>query len=110
MDNIKVLFENNNFLIFLIVLVAIMGVYVLVGNVIKTTRDLRKPYGNVSEDIKKLKAVVDTHTDEIQDIRRTNRIQCQAVRALLNHAIHNGNTEEMQRAAGALDEYLTDKI
>ena len=115
------LFEGNNFLIFLIVLVALMGVFVLVGNVIKTFRDIKKPREDMREDlrvevnnlkdkIERIETVIDTHGVEIKDIRHTNRIQCQAVRALLNHAIHDGNTDEMLRAAGALDDYLTDKI
>ena len=121
MENIKVMFEGNNLLIFMIVLVAIMGLFVLVGNVIKTFRDLRKPTDDMREDlnleVKELKRQIDRveqtvsdHSIEIDDIRHTNRIQCQAVRALLNHAVHDGNTDEMLRAAGALDDYLTGKI
>ncbi len=110
MDNIKVVFEGNNFLIFLIVLVAFMGLYVLVGNVIKTTREIRKPHGDTSKELKELKITVDTHTAEIDNIREMNRVQCQATKALLNHAIHNGNTGEMEEAAEALDKYLMKKI
>lgn len=110
MDNIKALFEGNNLPTFLIVLVALMGVYILVGNVIKITKELNGPKKDIVKSVDELKEVVHTHTTEIADIRHTNRIQCQAVRALLNHAIHNGNTEEMERAAGVLDDYLTEKI
>jgi hypothetical protein len=121
MDNIKVMFEGNNLLIFLIVLIAMMGLFVLVGNVIKTFREIKRPKDQSREDLKaqftglkkqvdRIEDVVGSHSAEIDDIRHTNRIQCQAVRALLNHAIHDGNTEEMQRAAGALDDYLTEKI
>lgn len=121
MDNIKVMMEGNNFFIFLMVLVAIMGFFLLVGNVIKMLREIIKPHNDKNDEMKaevkdlkkkvdRVEEVIDQHSIEIDDIRHTNRIQCQAVRALLNHAIHDGNTDEMQRAAGALDDYLTEKI
>ena len=121
MENIRVLFEQNNLLIFAIVLVAIMGLFVLVGNVIKTFREIRKPHNDAKDDLRveflglknqvdHITRTINSHSTEIDDIRHTNRIQCQAVRALLNHAIHNGNTDEMLRAAGALDDYLTAKV
>ena len=52
MDNIKVMFEGNNLLIFLIVLIAMMGLFVLVGNVIKTFREIKKPKDESREDLK----------------------------------------------------------
>lgn len=121
MENIKAIFENSNFLIFLIVLVAIMGLFVLVGNVIKTFREIKKPRDDERDNIKievkelrhkidKIETVIDRHGEEIDDIRHTNRIQCQAVRALLNHAIHDGNSDEMQRAANELDRLLESRI
>ena len=110
MENIKVIFEENNLLIFMIVLAAIMGFYILVGNVIKITRDIRKPHGDISKEIKELKITVNTHSTEIDNIREMNRVQCQATKALLNHAIHNGNTSEMEEATEALDKYLMKKI
>lgn len=121
MDNIRVMADGNNFFVFMLVLVAIMGIFVLVGNVIKTIRELKKPHENIRESldgkimalenkVERIETVINSHSGEINDIRHTNRIQCQAVRALLNHAIHDGNTDEMLRAAGALDDYLTDKI
>ena len=121
MENVKALFENSNFLIFLMVLVAIMGLFVLVGNVIKTFRELKKPRDdqrdNIQTEVKelrhkidKIEFVIDQHGTEIEDIRKTNRVQCQAVRALLSHAIHDGNADEMQHAANKLDELLNSRI
>lgn len=121
MDNAKAVLEGNNFYIFVIVLIAIMGLFVLVGNVIKTYRDLKKPIdddnNNIRTEVKELRhkidrieTVVDEHGKEIDDIRHMNRIQCQSVRALLNHAIHDGNTDEMSKASTELDAYLNSKI
>lgn len=121
MDNIKVMMEGNNFFIFLIVLVALMGFFVLVGNVIKTFRDIKKPKQDNEESIKteikelknqvrRIETVMDDHGREIDDIRDTNRVLCQSIRALLIHALHDGNTEEIERAASALDDHLTKRI
>lgn len=121
MDNIKVMMEGNNFFIFLMVLVAIMGFFLLVGNVIKMLREIIKPHNDKNDEMKTeikevknkmnhIEQAMNSHNGEIEDLRQMSRIQCQAIRALLNHAIHDGNTDEMIRTSNALDDYLTDKI
>lgn len=110
MENIRVMLEGSNFYTFLIVLVALMGVFVLIGNVIKTIKELKKPEENLHEKINDLVSKVETHDVAIDEIKETNQLQCQAVKALLNHAIHNGNADEMASAANALDKYLIKKM
>jgi predicted negative regulator of RcsB-dependent stress response len=47
--------------------------------------------------------------DDIRDLKEGLRVSCVANMALLNHAIHNGNTAEMQRASDQLNQYLINR-
>lgn len=47
--------------------------------------------------------------DDIRDLKEGLRVSCVANMALLNHAIHNGNTAEMQRASEQLNQYLINR-
>lgn len=114
MNDLKFIFEGNNLLTFLLVLVCLMGLYVLFGNAVKTHRELHKPNEEKDKDLKTrvrtMETTVADHSEEINDLHEGVRVQCQAVMALLNHAIHNGNTEEMEKAASELNTYLSNKI
>lgn len=111
---------KGNMVTVLIVLVAIMTLYVLIGNTVKTTRELAKPKVTKDNDIiEKIKLhdailanekrVIDRHDDEISDIKSLVKAQCVATKALLNHSIHNGNTDEMTEAANELDRVLINR-
>ena len=62
------------------------------------------------------KALIDNHTRQIaavearQDaMERGQKAQCRGVLALLNHELHNGNSDEMERAQAGMNDYLIDK-
>lgn len=114
MENVQVLFAGNNLLTFSMVCVALMGLYVLIGNAIKIHREIHKPSEQRETDlktrVKSLEKATSEHTEEINDLHEGVRVQCQAVMALLNHAIHNGNTDEMAAASQRLNTYLSKKM
>lgn len=62
------------------------------------------------------KALIDNHNRQIaavearQDaMERGQKAQCRGVLALLNHELHNGNSDEMERAQAGMNDYLIDK-
>lgn len=62
------------------------------------------------------KALIDNHTRQIaavearQDaMERGQKAQCRGVLALLNHELHNGNSDEMERAQAGMNDYLIEK-
>lgn len=122
----------------LIVLIAGAGLYVLYGKVRETRSKLKTmndPQGKLAEEIstkvlesleprfaeidRKLsndKAIIDSHTRQIDALSsRTDgsedgiKALSRGVLALLNHALHNGNNDELEKAQQGINEYLIQK-
>lgn len=62
------------------------------------------------------KALIDSHTREIsvlmsiaEKLQQGDKAQCLGMLALLNHALHNGNKDEIEEASKAFNTYLTEK-
>lgn len=106
---------------FLMFVIALLVLFILVGQAVKMWRDL---FGKPKEDEDKAyeqhckdseerfqegeKHIKENH-DNIMDLREGLRVSCIANMALLNHAIHNGNTAEMEKAASELNNYLINR-
>lgn len=106
---------------FLLFVIAGLVLFILVGQGIKMWRDL---FGKPKEDENKAyekhckdseerfqegEKHIKENRDSIADLREGLRVSCIANMALLNHAIHNGNTAEMERAASELNNYLINR-
>lgn len=95
---------------FIIVLVGLCLLFITFGNVVETVKKLRKPKEEAKDDVNtKLhrdKERLDMHTMQIEALRESNKIQCAALIALLDHELHNGNADQMQKARDDLKNYL----
>ena len=120
------------------VLIGLAALYVLYGKVRETRSKLKTmndPQGKLAEEIstkvlesleprfaeidRKLsndKAVIDSHTRQIDALSsRTDgsedgiKALSRGVLALLNHALHNGNNDELEKAQQGINEYLIQK-
>ena len=122
----------------LIVLIAGAGLYVLYGKVRETylkNKQMKSPENRLADEIsakviekmeprfseidRKLandKEQIDAHTRQINTMEKrqnssdkAEKALCRGVLALLNHELHNGNTDEMEKAKSGIDEYLIEK-
>lgn len=122
----------------LIVLIAGAGLYVLYGKVRETymrNKQMKSPENRLADEIsakviekmeprfaeidRKLandKEQIDAHTRQINTMEKrqnssdkAEKALCRGVLALLNHEIHNGNTDEMEKAKSGIDDYLIEK-
>lgn len=116
MDNLSAL-TGQNISTFLLVLVALAGLFILFANVVEAARKLRKPHAKESQDLADKQnacdrkfahdqQVLNEHKDRIEELEKGARVQCAALHALLEHALHNGNSAEMKRASDDLFAYL----
>lgn len=62
------------------------------------------------------KQSIETHTRQIGEINKRvdsletgQKAQCRGILALLNHELHNGNSDEMEEAKKGMDNYLIEK-
>ncbi len=114
MDEAKVILDLANWQGFVIVLVALLGLFVLVGNAVKTWQDIKRPRTsnqmNEQEILRQLSAQLVKHEAEIKELREGLKVMCVASKAMLEHSIHNGNAVEMEQASKSIDAYLQSKI
>lgn len=103
----------------LMLLLAALALFLALGQAVKLWRELRRPrsgatvfHQHVQEAGERFakgeKHIEENHRD-ILDLKEGLRASCVANMALLNHAIHNGNTAEMEAASKGLNDYLINR-
>lgn len=119
MEWIKTL-TADSVLTFLLIAAALIWIFNLVGSAVKTYREMRKPkeakektlaerLGEHERFLASDKRRLEDHDKDIGDLREGVRKTCTGVKALLNHQLHDGNTDEMERAASELDAWLINR-
>lgn len=104
----------------LLVFLAICGAVTVVGKAVDTVKGWRKPrqvandavgdvLANHSERLDRDKRRLDKHDDDLDDLKEGVRVQCVAIKALLEHELHNGNSTEMKDASDGLDKWLINR-
>ncbi len=93
-----------------VVFLAICGAINVITATIKNIRELvGKPKATVKEMLDADKRRLDKHDKAIEALQDGQRVTCEGVQALLNHALHNGNSDEMQRASTDLNQWLINR-
>ena len=91
---------------FVIVAVAILAFIVLLGNVIKTLKDWRKPGMSEAEWRMEVDDKLDSDNRRINSLEDGNRVVCKALIALLSHEINGNSIDKLQKALSDLNDYL----
>lgn len=74
--------------------------------------DINKLQDEINEDrgrIEALERVGDAHARELVDLHTGQTELCRGVQALLEHALHNGNNDEMQAASASIGKWLRNR-
>ncbi len=74
--------------------------------------DINKLQNEINEDrgrIEALERVGDAHEHELKDLHAGQTELCRGVQALLEHALHNGNADEMQAASASIGKWLRNR-
>ena len=83
---------------FIIVLLAIAGAIVLIGNVVKTIRDWRKPSANMQEWKREVDQKLNEDSKRLSSIEKGNKIITRGMLAMISHEL-NGNSDDKLRAS-----------
>ncbi len=107
---------HSSLLAALVVIVALMELVTLAGKAADALRSLRGPRRASDERLEAVaaaqrgdKARLDRHEEELAGLREGQRQLCQGVQALLEHALHNGNSDEMDKASRGIQEWLRNR-
>lgn len=110
----------NGWAWFLVAALALMNLYNAFSSARKNAREEKQrqeqPSATLSEKVaaqsKMLgndKLRLDEHERQINDIRRGQMAMCRGVQALLEHELHNGNSDEMEGASQEISAWLHDR-
>ena len=94
---------------FVVVLAALAALIVLIGNVVKTIREWRKPGMSEAEWRRKVDEKLDTDNQRIQTLEEGNKVICKGILALLNHSINGDSKEKLEDARTAISDYLIER-
>ena len=94
---------------FVVVAVAILAFIVLLGNVVKTIKDWRKPGMSEAEWRRDVDSKLDTDNKRIKSLEDGNRVVCKALMALLSHEINGNSNDKLQKALSDLNDYLIER-
>lgn len=120
MENVQVLTDGSNISTALAVFVALLGLIILIGNAVDALRKIRKPREKKEESLqthqeacgKKFAAdqrMLERHERDIGNLQDGQRVICAALHELLEHELHNGNSDKMRKASSDLFDYLNNK-
>lgn len=120
MDTSLQALTGANIITFLAVLVALLTLFILFVNAVEAFRKLKKPASarieNIDAQQESCQKKFDRdyrklcqHNERIDALEQGSRVQCKALHALLEHELHNGNSDEMQRASEEIFNHLNSK-
>ena len=92
------------------VLLAVFAAIVTVDKVIDIFKKWRSPSADTAKKLATDKARLDEHERSIDDLREGQQVLCSGILALLDHELHNGNSDQMQDARDGIMNYLSGKI
>ena len=99
---------------FVIVLVAILGLIVLIGNAVKTIREWKKPSDDARDEADQWRTDMDENmkdnTDRIKKVEDGNKVIMKALMAILSHEVNGNSVDKLQKALTELNDYLIDNI
>ncbi len=90
----------------IVVLLAVFSAVITVDKVIDIVKKWHAPSSDISKKLDTDKRRLDAHDKAIGDLQDAQRALCAGVMALLDHELHNGNSEQMENARNDIMKYL----
>lgn len=91
------------------VLFILFGGAITLDKVIDIFKKWRAPSTDTAKKLDTDKRRLDEHEEQIAALKESNHLQSAALMALLDHELHNGNTDQMQKARDDIMHYLQSK-
>lgn len=92
-----------------IIVIAVLGLIVLMGNVFKTVKEWKKP----KDDLQKWRDDVDkkltNDNDRLEVLEGGNRVICRGILAMLSHDINGNSIDKLVASQTEITNYLIDK-
>ncbi len=93
-----------------VVVLVIFAAVVAIDKFLDVLKKWRQPERDIFEKLRADKASLDRHDKDIRTLQEGQKVVCEGLAALLDHELHNGNTDQMQQAKNGLTKYLSGLI
>lgn len=91
---------------FIVILFLIFGGVITFDKVMDIVNKWKKPGTTTARKLENDYQRLNEHDDAIKKQQECQQLLCAGVMALLDHELHNGNSDQMQKARDAFDHYL----
>ena len=92
-----------------IVALAVMALIVLLGNVIKTFANWRKPHDDMEKWRQDVDQKLTNDNDRLEVLEVGNRVICRGILAMLSHELNGNSTDKLIASQTEITNYLIDK-
>ena len=94
----------------IVVILAVLSAITVIDKAVDVIKKWRTPSTDTARKLANDKIRLDDHEKAIRELRESNQVLCAGLMALLDHELHNGNTDQMQKARDNIMQYLQGQI
>ena len=94
---------------FVLVLLALAGVIVLLGNVIKTIREWRRPQDDLTAWRRSVDNRLQNDHERLEVMEKGNKVVCRGILALLSHEINGNSVDKLKASQSEMTDYLIER-
>lgn len=94
---------------FAIVVLAFATIIVIVGNVIKTIKEWRKPQADLKSWQKSVDDRLKSDHERLKSMEDGNKVVCRGILALLSHEINGNSIDKLKASQSEMTNYLIDR-
>ena len=92
-----------------IVILALLGVVVLIGNVVKTIKDWRKPHDDTEAWRRDVDEKLNRDNGRLNDLEQGNKVICRGILAMLSHEINGNSSDKLIASQQEITNYLINR-
>ena len=93
----------------LVVVLALMAFLVLLGNVIKTIKDWKKPHDDMASWRMDVDNRLTNDNSRLRDLEEGNKVICRGILAMLSHEINGNSNDKLTASQQEITNYLINR-
>ena len=94
---------------FAIVLLALAGVVVLIGNLIRTIKEWHKPQDDLATWRRSVDTRLNNDHERLESMEKGNKVICRGILALLSHEINGNSVDKWMKSQSEMTDYLIER-
>lgn len=92
-----------------LVILALLGVVVLLGNVWKVVKDWRKPHDDTESWRRDVDSKLNRDNGRLNDLEEGNKVICRGILAMLSHEINGNSSDKLLASQQEITNYLINR-